>query len=220
MKHLIFKIFDLITLPLALLYPEKLSQKMANFKHNLYASFIRHRFKRAGKINVAGMPIHIHGARFMELGNQVELGCHSRICAVSKFGESQTFTPQLILGNHVVIQTLCHIGCIDKVTIGDYTTMGARVYITDHTHGTTDLADLLVPPRKRKLFSRGPVKIGKHVHIGENSCIMPGVSIGDYSVIGANSVVTRDIPAFSIAVGSPAKVIRQYSQDEVQTLNI
>ena len=86
--------------------------------------------------------------------------------------------------------------------------MGARTYITDHTHGTVELEDLKLPPRHRKLYSKGPVIIGKYVSIGEGSAIMPGVTIGDHVVIGANSVVTKDIPPYSVACGNPARVIR------------
>lgn len=209
MKKYIIFLFDILTYPFAIFFSESLLKKISNIYHNLYGSFIKHRFKKAGKVNIAGTPVHIHGAKYMEFGDCVELGCHSRLCAIDSFPTTgQHFSPQLILGNNVVIQTLCHIGCINKVVIGDNTTMGARVYITDHTHGTTDADNLLLPPRWRNLVSRGPVIIGKHVHIGENVCIMPGVTIGDYSVIGANSVVTRDIPVGGIAVGSPAKVIK------------
>jgi acetyltransferase-like isoleucine patch superfamily enzyme len=65
-----------------------------------------------------------------------------------------------------------------------------------------------IAPALRDLFSKGPVRIGKRVWIGENACILPGVSIGDGAVIGAGSVVTKDIPPNSIAAGNPAKVIR------------
>ena len=87
--------------------------------------------------------------------------------------------------------------------------MGARCYITDHTHGGITRQELDLPPRYRPLLSKGPVIIGHHVHIGEGACIMPGVTVGDHSVIGAGAVVTRSIPPYSIAVGSPAKVIKQ-----------
>lgn len=64
------------------------------------------------------------------------------------------------------------------------------------------------PPVLRKLSSKGPVVIGKNCWLGRNTCIMPNVTIGDGCVIGANAVVTHNIPAYSIAVGIPAKVIR------------
>jgi acetyltransferase-like isoleucine patch superfamily enzyme len=66
-----------------------------------------------------------------------------------------------------------------------------------------------MPVDERLLVSKGAVVIGNNVWIGNNACIMPGVSIGDGAIIGANSVVTHDIPAYSVAGGIPAKVIKQ-----------
>jgi acetyltransferase-like isoleucine patch superfamily enzyme len=63
-------------------------------------------------------------------------------------------------------------------------------------------------------FSFGPIKVCKNARIGAYSVILPGVTIGEGSIIGANSLVSEDIPPFSIAFGSPAKVIRQLTDDE------
>lgn len=65
-----------------------------------------------------------------------------------------------------------------------------------------------LPPLFRPLFSKGPVIIGKNVWIGDKATILPGVTIGDGSIIGANSVVTKDVPAYSVVAGNPAKIIK------------
>ena len=72
-----------------------------------------------------------------------------------------------------------------------------------------NFADETIPPVERELISKGPVIIGNNVWIGRNVTIMSGVTVGDGAVIGANAVVTHDVPAYSIAVGCPAKVIRR-----------
>lgn len=69
------------------------------------------------------------------------------------------------------------------------------------------------------MFSK-EVHIGNNVWIGEFVSILPGVTIGDGSIIGSTSVVSKDIPAFSIAVGSPAKVIKTYDKDTNKWVNI
>ena len=149
----------------------------------------------------------------MTLGHHAEMGFDVRLQCLDRWDNAgQRFTPRLIIHDRVVLAPLSRVGCINHVEIGEYTTMGARCYITDHTHGGTTRAELEMPPRHRPLVSRGPVKIGRCVHLGEGVCVMPGVTIGDYSVIGAGSVVTRDIPPYSIAVGSPAKVIKTIEQ--------
>ncbi len=67
---------------------------------------------------------------------------------------------------------------------------------------------MAIPPIKRQLYSKGPVRICRNVWLGEKVTILPNVTVGEGSVIGANSVVTHDIPPYSIAVGNPARVIR------------
>lgn len=65
-----------------------------------------------------------------------------------------------------------------------------------------------LPPSKRPIMSKGAIVIDDHVWIGEMVCILGNVHIGKSSIIGAGSIVTHDIPAYSVAVGNPAKVIK------------
>ena len=81
--------------------------------------------------------------------------------------------------------------------------------ISDNAHGKNIIEQLKLPPRQRPLYTKGPVVIGNNVWIGNNACILSGVTIGDGAVIGANSVVTHDVPAYSVAAGIPAKIIKQ-----------
>ena len=80
--------------------------------------------------------------------------------------------------------------------------------ITDNFHGSNTLAELVIPADERKLYSKGPVIIGNNVWTGRNVCIMPGITIGDGAIIGANAVVTKDVPANSIVGGVPAEIIK------------
>lgn len=84
------------------------------------------------------------------------------------------------------------------ITIGDDVTMSIRVTVMAHDASTKKTLDYT---------KTGQVHIGSHVFIGANATILPGVTIGDYAVIGAGSVVTHDIPARTVAAGVPAKVI-------------
>ncbi len=213
MKRLVLRLFDIITWPFAKCGWPAFCQRCSILWRNLYSAYIRHQFRQCGELKLGSTQLHLFGLRYMEFGDQVEMHFNARVQCIDYFQPTdQHFKPRLILHDHVVVQAMCHIGCIDRVEIGEWSTMGARCYITDHTHGGTSREELLLPPRKRPLVSRGPVKIGKYVHLGEGVCVMPGVTIGDYSVVGAGAVVTRDIPPFSIAVGSPAKVIKQITQ--------
>lgn len=107
------------------------------------------------------------------------------------------------------ISSRIHIGCINKVTIASGVLIAGNVLIEDHFHGDVSSSEADIEPNKRILKSRGEISIGENVWIGENVVIMPGVSIGRGCVIGANSTVTKSIPDYAVAAGSPAKIIRR-----------
>lgn len=115
--------------------------------------------------------------------------------------------PHISIGSDVSMNSDCYITCIASIIIGDGVMMGRNVFITDHLHGNTESSALM--PRERKLYSKGGVKIGNHVLIGSNVCIMPGVTIGDDCIIGANAVVTHSMPERAVIGGIPAKVLKQ-----------
>ena len=94
------------------------------------------------------------------------------------------------------------------ITVGDNTTVSFDVAFVTHDAGTRVLRNLAEPNSKEKqTVIYGQIKIGKNCFIGCRSTILPGVTIGDNSIIGAGSVVNRDIPANSVAAGVPCKVI-------------
>lgn len=210
MKRFFGAIMDICSFPFAVICSARVSSAWSALKNRVYSGVIRRRFKRAKGLRIFGYPVMITGANHISLGDNVEICRLARIDAIEYYPNTgQYFTPELKIANNVVVQISCHIGCINRVEIGEYTTMGARTYITDHTHGNVELEDLNLPPRHRKLYSKGPVKIGRYVSIGEGCTILPGVTIGDHAVIGANAVVTKDIPPYAVAVGNPARVVKQ-----------
>ncbi|KAH7723994.1 hypothetical protein AAVH_08432 [Aphelenchoides avenae] len=93
-----------------------------------------------------------------------------------------------------------------KVVMGDNVLLAPNVSI--HTAGHP----LDVPRRRATMEIAHPVKIGNDVWIGAGATILPGVTIGDGCVIGAGSVVTKDVPANSLAVGVPAKVVKKLNE--------
>lgn len=207
MKSLVLNIMKV----LAWLPGKMVTCKVSLYWHLLcdsfYAEFVRHRFKKAPFIKMFGFPIEVQGGKYIEIGHSTILGKDCRLEALDEY-YGQRFSPEMIIGEHAVINPLCHIGCINKVFIGNYVTIGERSLIVDHTHGGTIYDDMLLSPRKRPLFSKGPVVIEDNVTLGENCVVLPGVTIGHNSVIGANAVVTKNIPPFSIVGGNPAKVIK------------
>lgn len=148
------------------------------------------------------------GEKHISIGSETYIQRNTYLTAWESYG-SQTFSPSISIGENCAIGAYNHISCINKIIIGDNFLSGKWVTIVDNSHGDTN-QDLLQSPANRKLFSKGPVIIGKNVWLGDKVTILPGVRIGDGVVVGANSVVTKDIPAYSVACGNPAEVIKTF----------
>jgi acetyltransferase-like isoleucine patch superfamily enzyme len=108
------------------------------------------------------------------------------------------------IGQRVYISRGVTIGAVDRIEIGDCALIGPGCYITDANHQHDDPA---VPVPEQGMLSKGPTVIEDNAWLGANVVVTSGVRIGARSIIGANSVVTRDIPPHSIAAGNPATVI-------------
>ena len=154
----------------------------------------------------------LRGTQFISIGsdNIFRKGIHLTVwpehCPLGK-------TPALTIGNGCSFGEYNNITAVNNITIGDGFLSGKWVTITDNSHGDTDPQTLHTPPRKRKVTSKGPVSIGRNVWVGDKVTILPGVSIGEGAVIGAGAVVTKDIPAFSVACGNPAIIIKKEDND-------
>lgn len=157
---------------------------------------------------VVRMPAYVRGARYIRWGANFTTGVGMRLDA---FPDSDLIV--ISIGNDVQLNDYVHIAAIQNVSIGDHSLIASKVFISDHNHGQYAEFDPHnhpdMPPSQRPLLSK-PVRIGARVWIGEHVCIMPGVSIGDGAIIGAGAIVTSDIPANTIAVGSPARVVKYY----------
>jgi acetyltransferase-like isoleucine patch superfamily enzyme len=97
------------------------------------------------------------------------------------------------------------VAALELVEIGDHCMFANGCFITDADHRVDDPT---LPITWQGFTTKGPTRIGDNVWCGANVVITSGVSVGERCVIGANSVVTRDLPAFSVAAGAPARVIR------------
>lgn len=154
------------------------------------------------------LPIDIRGKDGIVFGEGLTTGYHCRLESYSNEGKS------LFFGNNIQINDFVHISSLRSVEIGNNVLIASKVFITDITHGeysngiNESKPDIIV--NKRELSAK-PVKVEDNVWIGELVSILPGVIIGKNSIIGANSVVTKNIPPNSIAVGNPAKVVKQYN---------
>lgn len=156
--------------------------------------------------SIAG-PNWVVGPEAIEIGEQVSIWRHARIEAICSPQNAGAI--RLSIGDGSVIQPYVHIGAAQRVTIGKHVMIASNVYITDHDH---DLSDPMDPASVNSRLINAPVHIGDYTWLGEKVVVLKGVTIGERSIVGAGAVVTNDIPPMSIAVGSPAKVIRSYDE--------
>jgi len=175
----------------------------------IYTLLHRHRFAQWGKgSHIGWKAIRLEGLQHISIGTHTYIAPNMQLTAWDMHND-MTFTPDITIGNHCTIRENCHITAINSIHIGDNLLTGTNVLITDNSHGKATHEQMALPPTQRPLYSKGPVVIGNNVWLGNNVCVMPGVTIGDGAIIGANSVVTHDIPAYSVAAGIPARVVKQ-----------
>ncbi|MCR5809454.1 MAG: acyltransferase [Clostridiales bacterium] len=151
----------------------------------------------------------LEGDERIVVGRDTFIGGGSELLAYKNHFE-RPLDSKLIIGSHVRITARCRITCAGTIRIGDDALFGPDVFITDHNHGMDPEAPGGYSPQDITIRD---VTIEEGVWIGQRACILPGVTIGAHSIIGVNSVVTHDIPPFSIAVGSPARVIKRWSRE-------
>jgi len=152
-------------------------------------------------------PISLKGLKYFTIGDNFKLDYHS-IFEAWDWHNNISYKPNILIGNNVSIGKRCHLGCINTIIIEDNVLIGSDVMIMDHNHGKSDYSDISIPPNKRCLSSKGSIHICKNVWIGEKACILPGVTIGENAIVGANTVITHDVPDNCVVCGIPAKVIR------------
>lgn len=151
----------------------------------------RYLIRCAGPGSVLGVGTEIVNSANVRLGRGVLLQDHVYIRAGTE--------GQVRIGDRAAINSFCRIFGHGSVTVGDDTQLGPGTLITTTDHDYT-----------RALETRyESVTIGREVWVGANVTILPGVEIGDGAVIGAGSVVNRSIPPRTLAVGVPARVIRE-----------
>ncbi len=175
----------------------------------VYTGYCSVGFKSFGR-NVVIEPclLGLRGRRYISIGDDSYLSKGVLLTAWDNFME-ESFSPEIKIGRNCGIGANSHITAITGIYLGDNVLTGLDVLITDNAHGATNRELLDISPNMRPLSSKGPVIIEDNVWIGEKASIMPGVTIGKGSIIAANSVVTHDVPPYSIVGGIPAKIIKQ-----------
>lgn len=116
------------------------------------------------------------------------------------------FGKNITIGKDVFINSGCHFQDQGGIEIGDGALIGHNVVLATINHDLN--------PKENRKNHYAAIKIGAHVWIGSNATILPGVTIGDYAVVAAGTVVTRDVPAMTVVGGVPARVLKTIQEEE------
>ena len=153
-------------------------------------------------------PTTVFNEQYISIGDDTLIGPGVALSAGMVPGQECISKVVVSIGDRCLIGRGSGIVGHFSIEIGNDVWTGHHVYITDQNHGYDDVTR----PISQQSQPERPVVIGDGSWLGHGAVVLPGVTIGKHVVIGANSVVTKDIPDFSVAVGSPARVIRQYDE--------
>lgn len=182
--------------------------RVKDIRTRLYTYWISSQFKTIGESSAIGYPLTLLGGKYISLGRHVVIGSFGLLTAWDSY-RSDSFCPGISIGNNTIIGEDFHITAINKIQIGNGVLMGKKVTISDNGHGKIVAELLRVPPVDRPLYSKGPVVIEDNVWIGDKATILSGVRIGANAIVGANAVVTKDIPENCVVGGNPARIIKE-----------
>ena len=162
-------------------------------------------------------PRRISNPGDITIGDDVSLGPGCALHATRRYPgrfmrgrqgvEPENYEPSIRIGDRVSATGHLTIGAVRSVLIDDDVLMASHIFISDNMHGTSRVD---IPFKYQPLERIAPVRIGRGCWIGEHVVILPGVIIGEHSVIGANSVVTQSVPPRCVVAGAPARVLRSW----------
>jgi acetyltransferase-like isoleucine patch superfamily enzyme len=149
-------------------------------------------------------PLKIDGGKNISIGNNCLIQYKTWLAALPLTGADKC---QLVIEDGVVIGHFNHIYATKSIVIEKDALLADRVYISDNLH---NYSNPMIPIKNQNIIQKNEVVIGSGCWIGENVSII-GASVGKNSMIGANSVVTKDISDYCVAVGIPARIIKRYN---------
>ncbi len=161
-----------------------------------------------GKHPIVRLPFYVKGGKNIRIGNNCFIGKGAKLYSYSDFGRAK-----ISIGNNFIAQTNVTISSCDSITIGDDVLFGSNIMINDNNH-------LFSPEKGEYGVEAEAVTIGDKTWIAQNVCVLKGVHIGKGCIVGAGSIVTKDIPDYHIAVGNPAVIIKRWDFDNKKWVKI
>ncbi|MCW3018797.1 MAG: hypothetical protein JWN10_1105 [Solirubrobacterales bacterium] len=180
----------------------ELYQLARNARNLVFSRAVAGSFMAFGAKSIIEMPVLVHGARRVSVGREVFIGSDSWLYTSGS-------RALLEIGDGTRMSGHCVLSAVHHVRVGRSVLLSRNVYIADHRHG---VAMLDMPILAQDLETIHAVTVEDDAWLGQNCVILPGVTVGKGSVVGANSVVRDDVPPRTVAVGAPARVVRRLDE--------
>jgi len=184
----------------------KICKVIKSIINRIIHSYNVSRFGKFGKESFIQEPLRINGSKSIFIGNHVYIQYKTWLASEPLTGEKCS---KLIIEDGCTIGHFNHLYATKSIILHKNVLTADKVYISDNIHGYEDIN---IPIKKQPIIQKGSVEIGEGSWLGENVCVI-GAHIGKHCVIGANSVVTKNIPDYCVAAGAPAKVIKRFDFD-------
>jgi acetyltransferase-like isoleucine patch superfamily enzyme len=172
-------------------------QAARELRDRSFTRVTRASFAAFGTGSVIEMPVTVTGSRRIAIGREVRIGRGSWLYTHDELA-------RLEIGDRTAISGFCVLSAAHSVRVGKAVLFARNVHVADHSHGRRSHG---VPIRDQPLEDIAPVSIGDGVWLGQNVVVLPGSQIGEGAVIGANAVVRGVVPARTVAVGAPARIV-------------
>jgi acetyltransferase-like isoleucine patch superfamily enzyme len=183
----------------------------SRIRTRLFTLLLATQFKEFGTGSRVTPPFRFYGLNRMAVGENVTI---HRDCWLQTIPDNNDRgAAQLTIQSNAGIGMGAQISAAQKVLLEEYVFLGRNVYISDHAHAFQDKD---IPIVLQGINRIAPVTVGRGTWLGQNVVVLPGVTIGRHCVIGANSVVNSSIPDYSVALGAPARVAKQYNPKSQQ----
>ncbi len=193
------------------LFNEKnIMYKFFVFLSRLYVLFLKNKFAHFGKNSIIKPFLNSSNEKYISTGDNVNIGSFARITVSTEFGGFKCKSKNKIrlkIGDNVDIGNNTFISANNDIQIGNNVIMSSYIFISDHDHSFADINKNL---HEQPLTEDSHVKIGDNVFLGVKSSILKNVTIGNGSIVGANAVVTNNVPPYCVVAGNPAKIIKRY----------
>ena len=177
----------------------------------LYTKIIRYQFGRWGAKSRIELHAKLDSPHLVYIANNVYICEHAWLNANDDRGDG---APTLMIAEGVYIGRFVQINAWQKVVIEKNVLIADRVFISDADHRYDVIK---TPILLQGAFFKGAVNLKEGCWLGTGCCILPGVTVGKNSVVAANSVVTKDVPDYTVVAGAPGKIIKSLERNFNET---